>query len=79
MTGSVKTMAKAFKDFWPGSAYSLAKKADVPEQTVRDLINGNTEYGKMSVANAVKLASTIGASVEDIYHSLYPQKNRDDR
>lgn len=72
-------MAKAFKDFWPGSAYSLAKKADVPEQTVRDLINGNTEYGKMSVTNAVKLASTIGASVEDIYHSLYPQKNRDDR
>lgn len=72
-------MAKAFKDFWPGSAYSLAKKAAVPEQTVRDLINGNTEYGKMSVTNAVKLASTIGASVEDIYHSLYPQKNRDDR
>ena len=72
-------MAKDFKDFWPGSAYSLAKKADVPEQTVRDLINGNTEYGKMSVTNAVKLASTIGASVEDIYHSLYPQKNRDDR
>lgn len=79
MNGSVKTMTKAFKDFWPGSAYSLAKKADVPEQTVRDLINGNTEYGKMSVTNAVKLASTIGASVEDIYHSLYPQKNRDDR
>lgn len=75
----MRTMAKAFKDFWSGSAYSLAKKADVPEQTVRDLINGNTEYGKMSVTNAVKLASTIGASVEDIYHSLYPQKNRDDR
>lgn len=72
-------MVKAFKDFWSGSAYGLAKKADVPEQTVRDLINGNTEYGKMSVTNAVKLASTIGASVEDIYHSLYPQKNRDDR
>lgn len=66
MNGLMRTRAKAFKDFWSGSAYNLAKKADVPEQTVRDLINGNTEYGKMSVANAVKLASTIGASVEDI-------------
>jgi plasmid maintenance system antidote protein VapI len=64
-------MPKAFRDFWPGSAYSLAKKAAVPEQTVRDLMKGRTEFSRMSVANAIKLAEAMNTTVDALYKRIY--------
>lgn len=60
-----------FADLWPHTTSSLAKKAGVPEQTVRDLIKGRTDFAKMSVANAVKLASAMNTTVDDLYKRLY--------
>lgn len=60
-----------FADLWPHTTASLAKKAGVPEQTVRDLIKGRTDFAKMSVANAIKLAAAMNTTVDDLYKRLY--------
>lgn len=60
-----------FADLWPHTTASLAKKAGVPEQTVRDLMKGRTDFAKMSVANAIKLASAMNTTVDDLYKRLY--------
>lgn len=60
-----------FEDLWPHTTASLAKKAGVPDQTVRDLIKGKTDFSKMSVANAVKLAAAMNTTVDALYKRLY--------
>lgn len=60
-----------FADLWPHTTSSLAKKAGVPEQTVRDLMKGRTDFAKMSVANAIKLASAMNTTVDELYKRLY--------
>lgn len=60
-----------FEDLWPHTTASLAKKAGVPDQTVRDLIKGKTDFSKMSVANAIKLASAMNTTVDALYKRLY--------
>lgn len=60
-----------FADLWPNTTSSLAKKAGVPEQTVRDLMKGRTDFSKMSVANAIKLAAAMNTTVDDLYKRLY--------
>ena len=60
-----------FADLWPNTTSSLAKKAGVPEQTVRDLIKGRTDFSKMSVANAIKLAAAMNTTVDALYKRLY--------
>jgi len=37
------------------SCYRIAKMADVPEQTVRDLAHGRTDLDRMQLGTAVKL------------------------
>lgn len=37
------------------SCYRIAKLADVPEQTVRDLAHGRTDLDRMQLGTAVKL------------------------
>ena len=60
-----------FADLWPHTTASLSKKSGVPDQTVRDLVNGKTDFSKMSVANAIKLASAMNTTVDDLYKRLY--------
>lgn len=60
-----------FADLWPNTTASLSKMSGVPDQTVRDLVNGKTDFSKMSVANAVKLASAMNTTVDDLYKRLY--------
>ena len=60
-----------FSDLWTGNTADLSKKSGVPEQTVRDLMKGRTEFSRMSVANAVKLAEAMNTTVDDLYKRLY--------
>ncbi len=60
-----------FADLWPNTTASLSKMSGVPDQTVRDLVNGKTDFSKMSVANAVKLANAMNTTVDDLYKRLY--------
>lgn len=60
-----------FAYLWPHTTASLSKMSGVPYQTVRDLVNGKTDFSKMSVANAVKLATAMNTTVEDLYKRLY--------
>ena len=60
-----------FADLWPHTTASLSKMSGVPDQTVRDLVNGKTDFSKMSVANAVKLANAMNTTVDDLYKRLY--------
>lgn len=60
-----------FADLWPHTTASLSKMSGVPDQTVRDLVNGKTDFSKMSVANAVKLANAMNTTVDELYNRLY--------
>lgn len=62
---------RRFADLWPHTTASLSKKSGVPDQTVRDLVNGKTDFSKMSVANAVKLAAAMNTTVDELYKRLY--------
>lgn len=62
---------RRFADLWPHTTASLSKKSGVPDQTVRDLVNGKTDFSKMSVANAVKLAAAMNTTVDELYKWLY--------
>ena len=60
-----------FADLWSHTTASLSKKSGVPDQTVRDLVNGKTDFSKMSVANAIKLAAAMNTTVDELYKRLY--------
>jgi hypothetical protein len=60
-----------FSDLWTGNTADLSKKSGMPEQTVRDLMKGRTEFSRMSVANAIKLAEAMNTTVDALYKRIY--------
>lgn len=49
------------------TAYALAKQSELPEQTVRDLVNGKTSFRKIKIETAYKLSKTLEVSLEELY------------
>ena len=46
-------------------------KNKIKESTARDFLKGRTEYKTISVDNAIKLAKSVGMSVEELYSKIY--------
>ena len=67
----MKLLDKNIRDMWNGTAYRVSKETKVAESTVRDFFKGKTEYRKMSVENAIKLAKSVGMSVEELFNAIY--------
>lgn len=62
---------KNIRNMWEGTAYRVAKETGIKESTARDFLKGKTEYKKMSVENAIKLAKSVGLSVEELFNKIY--------
>lgn len=52
------------------TAYRLNKDHGIPTNTVNDLCSGKTSFSKVRVETAIKLASVLNMSIEDIYNYL---------
>ena len=62
---------KNIRNMWEGTAYRVAKETGIKESTARDFLKGRTEYKTISVDNAIKLAKSVGMSVEELYSKIY--------
>ena len=67
----IKMLDKNIRSMWEGTAYRVAKETGIKESTARDFLKGRTEYKTISVDNAIKLAKSVGMSVEELYRKIY--------
>jgi Plasmid maintenance system antidote protein len=52
------------------NAYNLSRMTGVPEQTIRDLKNGNSEFTNSKVKTALKISKALEMSIEEIVNYL---------